>query len=199
MYKVFIENTPIFFEKGPQKYPQVLKNYLPELKTDHYLSFVTAVSKHSSITVSSPDPEFLFTTFFKDFERIQAAGGLVYHPVKDAFLFIYRNGKWDLPKGKIEKNETLTEAAIREVEEECGIRNLKLQQPLLTTYHTFFKYKKYVLKPTFWYAMEYTGNEELIPQIEEGITAVKWIKMEAFDSVLKNTYGNIVDVLNTLK
>jgi len=200
MYKVFIENTPIYFEKGEESFPMVLKKYLPVLRTNNYEKLLNTVFTNSNFKLSliSPDPKQCLKLFFREFKSINAAGGLVFHPKKEAFLFIKRDGKWDLPKGKVEKNETLENAAIREVEEECGITNLTLKNHLITTYHTFYKYNKYVLKSSDWFYMECFGDEKPVPQTEEGITEVKWVKKEDFSVIMKNTYGNIIDVLDSI-
>ena len=93
-------------------------------------------------------------------------------------LFIFRNGVWDLPKGKVDKHETTHEAAIREVEEECGISHLQMVKKLPSTYHIYQSpYKKtmgkWILKETYWYEMKYVGHDEGIPQEEENITEIK--------------------------
>ena len=137
-----------------------------------------------------------FKKLCSQFKLIIAAGGIVKNQ-EGRILFIFRNGKWDLPKGKLEKGEDIETCAVREVEEECGISGVKLQDLCLITYHTY-KQKDNVLKPTYWYHMTYDGTEELIPQLEEGITKVKWVKPEKLAKVRKNTYTSINDVLNKI-
>lgn len=125
---------------------------------------------------------------------IEAAGGLVKNE-KKAFLFIYRNDKWDLPKGKIEKDETVKEAAVREVEEECSITVNKLGKKLCKTYHVYVSKGEVVLKKTYWYNMKCKGQNKLKPQREEGITDVRWFKRDDIDPILANTFPSIMDVL----
>lgn len=125
---------------------------------------------------------------------IEAAGGLVKNE-KKAFLFIYRNDKWDLPKGKIEKDETVKEAAVREVEEECSIKVNKLGKKLCKTYHVYVSKGEVVLKKTYWYNMKCKGQNKLKPQREEGITDVRWFKRDDIDPILANTFPSIMDVL----
>ncbi len=125
---------------------------------------------------------------------IEAAGGLVKNE-KKAFLFIYRNDKWDLPKGKIEKDETVKEAAVREVEEECSITVNKLGKKLCKTYHVYVSRGEVVLKKTYWYNMKCKGQNKLKPQREEGITDVRWFKRDDIDPILANTFPSIMDVL----
>lgn len=126
--------------------------------------------------------------------KITAAGGLVINNNKD-LLFIFRNGKWDLPKGKLEDNETISESALREVSEECGISKQIIISKLLMTQHTYNVENQKILKTTHWYLMDYKLNELLIPQIEEGITKVEWIKESELTQVLENTYQSIIDVI----
>ena len=125
---------------------------------------------------------------------IEAAGGMVTNS-KGAFLFIYRNGKWDLPKGKIEKGEKNREGAVREVEEECGITVSAIGQKICKTYHTYTVKGEVVLKRTHWYEMSYKGAEKLKPQKEEGITEVRWFRKGHIDAIVKNTFPSIMDVL----
>jgi 8-oxo-dGTP pyrophosphatase MutT (NUDIX family) len=125
---------------------------------------------------------------------IEAAGGLVKNEKKN-ILFIYRNDKWDLPKGKIEKGETVKEAAVREVEEECSIIINKLGEKICKTYHAYISREEVVLKKTHWFKMKCKGQNKLKPQREEGITDVRWFKKNDIDDILKNTFPSIVDVL----
>lgn len=128
---------------------------------------------------------------------IEAAGGLVKNENKD-LLFIYRNDKWDLPKGKIEKGETVKEAAVREVEEECSIRVNKLGEKICKTYHVYISREEVVLKKTHWFKMKAKGQNKLKPQKEEGITDVRWFKKNDIEAIVTNTFPSIMDVLTTL-
>ena len=140
------------------------------------------------------DPKKLFKQFKSNFRYIEASGGLVRNE-KDEYLFIFRNGKWDLPKGKKEKGETIKNCALREVKEECGIKGLKIEKELSDTYHIYSLEEKYILKRTFWFEMKCKSDCELIPQKEEGITKIKWVKKKDFNKVLNNTYPLIMDVI----
>jgi ADP-ribose pyrophosphatase YjhB (NUDIX family) len=141
--------------------------------------------------------EVLFNHFASFFKLIEAAGGLVKNR-KGEYLFIFRNGKWDLPKGKLEKKETIENAAIREVEEECGISNLSIVKKLSPTYHIYQMEEKNILKCSYWFEMTYTGKEKLIPQYEEGITEVEWIKPTNLGKILGNTFPSILEILKTI-
>ncbi|MGB0523730.1 MAG: NUDIX domain-containing protein [Flammeovirgaceae bacterium] len=128
------------------------------------------------------------------FKLIEAAGGIV--KKEDKLLFIKRFGKWDLPKGKIEKGEKKKEAAVREVEEECGIR-VSLINKIGETWHTYPHKGNEVLKCTHWYAMDCLDDRNLSPQTEEGIEALQWFSLsEAKAIALKDTYNSIRDIYN---
>jgi 8-oxo-dGTP pyrophosphatase MutT (NUDIX family) len=136
--------------------------------------------------------------WFKEmFSVVEAAGGVVRND-KGEYLFIFRNGKWDLPKGKIEKGESVRAAAIREVEEECGISGLSIVKELKTSYHTYLVGNKSILKPTYWFEMMCSDSSCLKPQTEEGITEVKWFRPADFDSIKKNTFPSIIDLISAL-
>ena len=133
----------------------------------------------------------LWYYFLNMFKLIEAAGGLVRNLKTNHFLFIFRNKKWDLPKGRINKNEEVQKAAIREVEEETGVENLSITKPLNTTFHIFKKNRKYRLKKTFWYLMETDYNGELTPETKEGIEKAIWIEKKLIVSLRSEMYHNI--------
>ena len=133
----------------------------------------------------------LWYYFLNMFKLIEAAGGLVRNLKTNHFLFIFRNKKWDLPKGRINKNEEVQKAAIREVEEETGVENLSIIKPLNTTYHIFKRNRKYRLKKTFWYLMETDYNGELTPETKEGIEKAIWIDKKLIVSLKSEMYQNI--------
>ena len=133
----------------------------------------------------------LWYYFLNMFKLIEAAGGLVRNLKTNHFLFIFRNKKWDLPKGRINKNEEVQKAAIREVEEETGVENLSITKPLNTTFHIFKRNRKYRLKKTFWYLMETDYNGELTPETKEGIEKAIWIEKKLIVSLRSEMYHNI--------
>lgn len=126
---------------------------------------------------------------------IQAAGGIVENQ-QGNLLFIYRLGCWDLPKGKVEKNENLETAASREITEETGLPHLQNQEYLTKTYHTYSQKGKDYLKETTWYRFNTDSEVELSPQGEEGITEAKWVSKDNIQGILQNTYPSIEDVIN---
>ena len=135
--------------------------------------------------------------FCADYYLIEAAGGMVYNS-ENQLLIIFRNNKWDLPKGKLEQNETIKECAIREVEEECGISGLSIVNALQDTYHTYEINGKKILKRTYWFAMHTDFNGSLVPQAEEGITDVIWANKEQIVGMLNNSFGNIKELLRLI-
>ncbi len=129
------------------------------------------------------------------YQPIEAAGGIVKNRHGN-ILFIFRNGKWDLPKGKIETGENEQEAALREVEEECGISNLTIEGKHTTTYHTYPLKGETILKYSHWYKMTYSGKSlELLPQEEEGITDARWMDETEIKKAMKNTFASIGEVM----
>lgn len=138
--------------------------------------------------------EELKKAVFKKFTVIYAAGGLVLNPSK-AILLIFRKGKWDLPKGKLDEGESLDQCALREVKEETGLQHLRLIEPLLVTYHTYDEDGKHILKETHWYLMHAGGDQQLKPQLEEQITAIEWAEEKALSKYMENTFPLIKDVM----
>jgi 8-oxo-dGTP pyrophosphatase MutT (NUDIX family) len=140
-----------------------------------------------------PDIEQLFVRLISFFRFIEAAGGLVKNPLGE-FLVIFRNGKWDLPKGKLDRGEKTEVAATREISEECGISGQKQIRFLTETYHTYEENHQQILKKSVWYEYFYDGEETPRPQIKEGITDVRWLKSWELKMVFENTYPSIADV-----
>lgn len=134
----------------------------------------------------------------KSITLIEAAGGLVKNTAGH-YLFIYRNNKWDLPKGKIEKDEKVKEAAVREVEEECGIKVSKLKDKICKTYHVYINRGDVVLKKTHWFNMDCKDRNKLKPQKEEGITDARWFEKHHIEPIIDNTFPSILDVLHKEK
>lgn len=145
-----------------------------------------------------PDLAKLQKDFFKKFTLIKAAGGLVKNE-KDEVLLIFRRGRWDLPKGKLDDGESLEECAVREVEEETGLKEIKLIAPLMITYHTYHEGTKFVLKESHWYSMKANGRQQLTPQTEEDIHEIKWVAVTELDKYMENSYASVVDVLKTCR
>ena len=144
------------------------------------------------------DAKSFFKKVLKSLPIIEAAGGLVKNERKE-YLFIFRNGKWDLPKGKIERDEKVKEAALREVEEECGITVKKLGKRICKTYHAYIYKNEVVLKKTYWFKMKCEGQDKLKPQKEEGITDARWFTREKTELITKNTFPSILQVMEQVE
>jgi 8-oxo-dGTP pyrophosphatase MutT (NUDIX family) len=132
--------------------------------------------------------------FFKHFTLIKAGGGLIKNK-NGEILLISRRGKWDLPKGKLEDNETIEQCAQREVQEETGLKQIKLEKQIETTYHTYVQFGTHILKESHWFSMKTIEDEKLIPQTEEDINEIKWVKKEDVTKYTSNTFPSIIDVL----
>lgn len=150
-------------------------------------------SVHAGIFIHS-DLATLKKAFWKKFMLVKAGGGLV----KDArgrLLFMLRRGKWDLPKGKLDPGESLEQCAIREVGEETGLKDVRLDGPLLVTYHTYDESGHHILKETHWYRMSVVSDQPITPQQEEQITDLKWVEESGVEKVLRQSFPSIVDVM----
>ena len=141
--------------------------------------------------------------FFSQYQIVKAAGGVVINE-KDEVLLIYRRGHWDLPKGKFEKNEKKKECALREVEEETGVKNLQIEDKVKlyyngkkTTYHTYRYKRKPTIKPVYWYVMS-APKQRLIPEESEDITKAIWVKKKDLHKYYDGAYKAIVDVLKSI-
>ncbi len=189
MYKIFVGDKPIILTTKP-KDKKGVKNY--NLKTVILRNVIRKLNNSSikEARLVHKNQEKLLKKFLKKAPNVIAGGGKVYND-KGKVLFIFRNGKWDLPKGKIEKKESIEETAIREVEEETGVTGLKITKPLETTYHIFKRRGRYRIKITYWFEMKTSFDGKLYPQEKEGITKVKWLGKKKIEKAMENSYANI--------
>lgn len=141
-----------------------------------------------SLVISVEDYEAVKEFLKKKFRVVKAAGGLVRK--KDRFLLIYRQKKWDLPKGKKESGERSSETAVREVEEECNVK-VRLGRKIATTWHTYTMNKHAMLKKTRWYNMEIIDDSKMRPSLEEDIEDVRWMSQKEVYHALENSYNSI--------
>ena len=156
-------------------------------------------SNEERLNIIHHDLDELFGHVARHFKYIEAAGGLVTLP-DGRILLIERLGKWDLPKGKVEKGESLQETALREVMEECGLKTSPIITGELThTFHTYHRDEHHVLKHTAWYTMLYDGDENLYPQFDEDITQAVWLPQERLHIIMENTYESIKQVLESFR
>jgi len=189
MFTIFINNNPIYLIDS-LKYKDK-KNFFEFDKADlERLIKLLEKGEINDLYLYDDNIQLLFEKFVANFKIIEAAGGIVENSHKE-ILFIYRNNTWDLPKGKVEKMENIEETALREVEEECGIKQLVLDKLVDKTYHIYKIKGKYIFKITHWFFMYSDFKGVLSPQIEEGITKVIWVDRKNLSDVLINTFANI--------
>lgn len=141
------------------------------------------------------DPAQLWAWFRRGFRLVQAAGGVV-SDEQGRLLAIHRLGRWDLPKGKVEANEELEAAAIREVQEECGMSRLRIMAPLCETWHTYPRNGEQHLKCTHWFLMQGSSQVKLVPQAEEDIDAAQWLDADGVARMREDTYPSLLPVLS---
>ncbi len=132
--------------------------------------------------------------FFKKFTLIKAGGGLVVNENQE-ILLIFRRGKWDMPKGKLDDHETIEECSVREVQEETGLTNVQLDEALTITYHTYHEGSKFILKESHWFTMHVSGRQQLEPQKEEGIDQVIWVTKEELADYRDKVFPSVAGVI----
>ncbi|MFC0427142.1 NUDIX hydrolase [Chryseobacterium scophthalmum] len=195
MYKVFVNEKKLLISKNPENLEKVL-NYESFTTLEIALDLLQNTST-SELNVYGEQIDEIWKEFRKLFRIIEAAGGIVNKPNGDT-LFIRRLGKWDLPKGKMEKGESREESAIREIEEETNLQNVELRDFINTTYHIYIERNgDRVLKHTHWFEMFFDGEDTSKPQLEEGITEVAWKNTTQIENeVFPNTFQNIKLIIN---
>ncbi|MBA2612221.1 MAG: NUDIX domain-containing protein [Bacteroidetes bacterium] len=196
--KIYYNNKFIVFDKTQTQSSQnqTIKIYEKEnqqtLKViiDDFLDKIDL----NSIMILNYDIEQVINYFKDSSFYIEAAGGFI---EKDQqYLFIHRLGKWDLPKGKLELSEKIEDAAIRECEEECAVKNLSITKQLSSTYHIYSYKTGFALKQTYWFYMSTKHDQKLVPQTEENIDAAIWFsEKEAKNIAYNDTYLTIKDVI----
>nr|WP_321231148.1 NUDIX domain-containing protein [uncultured Psychroserpens sp.] len=189
MHYIFVNDKPIVLTTKVEK-EDGFKNYLlSEVNIGKVIKKLNSSSLKEVRLIGKKEHK-LIKKFLKLLPNVVAGGGKVYND-KGEILFIYRNDKWDLPKGKTEKKETIEETSLREVEEETGVQGLEIVKPLDTTYHIFKRNGKHKIKVTYWFEMKTSFDGKLFPQENEGITKVEWLSPEDSQKALENSYANI--------
>lgn len=200
--KIYFEDKPLYLcdeldetLKELLHHPDVV--FVDEVSTHAINAMLHEIKKpdfHAGIFLSD-DLEKLKKAFLKHFTVITAAGGVVQNEAK-ALLFIFRRGKWDLPKGKMESHESPEICAAREIEEETGVKHLTLKKVIGETWHMYDEFGKHFLKISHWFYFTCNGKQDTSPQIEEDITEIKWFKTRDIKTPMGNTYATIKDVLS---
>jgi ADP-ribose pyrophosphatase YjhB (NUDIX family) len=194
MYKIYINQNVLVISQLDNFSQEVLHN-----ATNNSESAVLRIAKEEIINligqknIICANPTAVFNQLKQQFTLINAAGGLVKNSQSE-FLFIFRRGKWDLPKGKLDEGEDFETAAIREVQEECGITHIELGDLYHVSYHIYEENNDWILKQTNWYLMK-SDEVNLIPQLAEGITQTAWLPINQFEKVRENTYASIDEII----
>jgi 8-oxo-dGTP pyrophosphatase MutT (NUDIX family) len=198
MYKVFFNDRTVYFgdnfSRAFERNNGLFYKYNNFHELNELIELFSALDQISSLYIFHEDMLMVIEEFKACFHVIEAGGGVVFNEQQE-FLAIERNGVWDLPKGKLEKGEDFAGAALREVKEETGLKEVTLKEPLMSTYHTYRLKGKKVLKKTRWFEMLYTGTELPVLQSEEGITDFRWVSPGNTGFIRQNTYASILDVL----
>lgn len=189
MYKVFVNDKPLFLTNEIEKETD-FQLFLLESIDIEQLIIKMFQNKIQKASLYYPDEKAILKKMKEKIPVCKAGGGLVYNQNGDV-LFIFRNGKWDLPKGGIEKGEEIQDTAMREVEEETGVGKLTIRRKLQKTYHVFKRNGKYKLKVTHWFEMDSTFDGTTVPQLKEGIAKAVWLNPEEVKEALKNSFENI--------
>ena len=204
IYKIFINETPLFLtntegvlDAWKKDDKTLISNYLGKKKFLHpIIDLLEKSKKHNRVVICSNNLEQLWNDFQAIYKIIEAAGGVVKNE-KNEVLMIYRRGSWDLPKGKIDDGETPEVAAVREIQEETGLNDVKLGDLICYTYHTYNMKSKRILKKTWWYTMS-TSETALTPQTSEDIEQAIWVELPTFLHTKPTIYGSILDVLSSV-
>jgi 8-oxo-dGTP pyrophosphatase MutT (NUDIX family) len=198
MYKVHFENRFIMISPEPdriQKYSLFHKFYATS-ELYKLIAEFQADTTIESVNVYGTNIKHIWKIFRIYFTEVGAAGGLVRHS-SGKYLFIEKKGKLDLPKGHIEPGEEPESCALREVEEECGLKGHSIVKPLQASYHTYSWEGISYLKKTSWFLMKYDGTMIIEPQVEEGITKVEWLSPDELSMIKRDAWLSLMDVINT--
>lgn len=197
---IYVDDKPVFLVRGKRKdaesawrrkHPSIYCKRKGDIKRALWL--LEQDARFQGLSIYGKDIQEVREEVFGMFRIMEAAGGLVFNP-NGKTLMIFRRAKWDLPKGKLDPGETPKKAALREVNEETGIKRLKLERHLIDTYHTYTHKKQRILKRTYWYEMSIPDIQTATPQEEEDISLAKWVGPTKLPEKLTNTYPSILDV-----
>lgn len=199
-YKIFYDDRFVVLTdkitKSFEKNEGLFYKYQKKEELIELLDAFARFNHHQSLYVLHTSPDEILNIVKSFFTVVEAAGGIVRR--KDGkLLAIFRRGKWDLPKGKVEKGEFYKQTALREVQEECGLKNIDVKKSLADTYHTYSEGDKKILKRTVWFEMYLHGDEQPVVQTEEGITDYMWFDYQTVSEVMKNTFESLKETIIT--
>jgi len=194
---IYLNERPLIISATHQAIPARYKDAALFTEPDHTTITDTLEALESGKLPAAiflqPDTIALVEQVKSHFTVLVAAGGLITNAQQE-ILLLFRRGKWDLPKGKQDDGESLEACALREVQEETGLHNITLEHKITETFHYYPLKEKKVLKHSYWYKMKFTGTELTVPQIEEDIVDIQWIKPEHLEKYLRFSYQNIIEV-----
>jgi ADP-ribose pyrophosphatase YjhB (NUDIX family) len=199
--KIYLDEKAIYLADQLSDHLQIKSNQEAVIFVDEKEAFDIAAilialrtNDKTAAIIIRKDLVALKKSFFAAFDLIEAGGGIVQNDDK-AILFIFRRGKWDLPKGKLEEGETIEVCAEREITEETGLKQLTLHKKIGETYHIYTENGKDILKTSHWFYFTSAGSKKTVPQLEEDIQEVKWVSTRNIKEPMSNTYRNIKDIL----
>lgn len=200
--KIYFNNKPLFLVSQITKAIEELLHhddtvFIDEFNTHTVKAMIhemEASKIHAGVFLHN-DIDAVLQSFKKKLFLIEAAGGLV-HTNDDDLLLIFRRGKWDLPKGKLDEKENLEACAVREIKEETGVENIQTEQPLCITYHTYHQDGRHILKESHWFLMKAFKQTVFVPQVEEDIERCEWVAIKNLTPYMENTHASILDVIN---
>jgi 8-oxo-dGTP pyrophosphatase MutT (NUDIX family) len=211
-YKFFVNGKPVILCINPglvdeildAEHPYIIQSYRDKKQINRLIEILHEPTNDSGLVLFLPDLDVLLQKFLSYFECIEAAGGVVQNRDNEVLL-IFRRGFWDLPKGKIDAGETVEEAALREVEEETGLKEVQLVSKIYfsnwlneATYHSYPYKGSLALKVSHWFMMRYEGHGIPVPQEEEDIEQAIWVSSEALRGYYPDMFPNIRDVLDAV-
>jgi 8-oxo-dGTP pyrophosphatase MutT (NUDIX family) len=201
-YKIFINNRPFSIMRDAGGAANIPGTLVVNYDSPGTLSVMMDLAHSEAkffphVIILHNDPSRVLHKIESLTKVIEAAGGAVKNS-EGKLLMIHRRGKWDLPKGKLDKGETPEKAAVREVEEECGVSGLKITRTLSPTYHTYMEGEQLILKKTYWYEMSTSDSKQLVPESEEGISKCEWRNEAGVAEALQDTFHSVIEVVSEL-
>jgi 8-oxo-dGTP pyrophosphatase MutT (NUDIX family) len=194
---IYLNENPLIIVAStpgiPEKYKDAALFASPDATTIEKTLQALENSELPAAVFVQEDTDAVLNAVKSNFKVMVAGGGLVVNQEEEVLL-MFRRGKWDMPKGKQEKGEDIETCALREVTEETGLKSLQLEHKITETYHFYAFSGKRVLKHTHWFKMQFTGTELTVPQIEEDIVDIQWVKPEHLSKYMKFSYNNIIQV-----
>lgn len=197
MYKVFLNELCLFVGTcftTTETQATIQANVADTMLVSKLLADFLNSSLKSDLYICVKSDTEAWNFLKNEFKVIEAAGGVVINPAGE-LLVMKRLGFWDLPKGKIDRGETPPQAALREVGEECGLKQLSIQQTLPCSYHLYqspFHANRWILKKTHWFLMHALANEPLVPELAEDIEHVEWAAPQRVRPFIGGTYPSLV-------